>query len=175
LVTAAPSLNQKAVPFTHTHTHPYVPFRTAEGKKEAVDTEHVQEQVIWRLNVREFGDHQRGPRVGGGDGGARPHVHRARAPLLPAAAHTLKAAPHSSNHANTTQKDFPYNFEGGVEHHLVWANAPIAAPALGALIAGRFPGREALHFVNPAALQSILSVWHAHVLVRDAPPPARAS
>ena len=30
---------------TQTHKH-------TEGKKEAVDTEHEQEQIIWRLNVR---------------------------------------------------------------------------------------------------------------------------
>lgn len=75
--------------------------------------------------------------------------------------------------------DFPYYYEPGVEHHLLWCTEPMALEEVERLAEERFsPGgagnatkkrRQRLIFVNPAPLQSVLAVWHAHVLVRDDP------
>lgn len=73
--------------------------------------------------------------------------------------------------------DFPYYYEPGVEHHLLWCTEPLDVAEVDRLARERFGGgsggqqkkRQHLIFVNPAQLQSVLAVWHAHVLVRDAP------
>jgi len=100
--------------------------------------------------------------------------------------------------------DFPYYFEDGIEHHLLWCAEPLPPDELDRLVRAKFPagsaeaeaqangdGAEAdaqeatvasgdgerqmlrrpqhLVFVNPAPLQSVLAVWHAHVLVREGP------
>eukprot|EP00775_Hariotina_reticulata_P009400 gene9400-9564_t len=56
-------------------------------------------------------------------------------------------------------KDFPYNFELDVQHWLLWSTEPLNAEAIWDQIDSRFPETEweRLMFVNPAALQSILS------------------
>jgi hypothetical protein len=75
--------------------------------------------------------------------------------------------------------DFPYYYEDGIEHHLMWCTEPLEVEEIERLARERFaPGgagnatgkkRQHLIFVNPAPLQSVLAVWHAHVLVRDEP------
>lgn len=75
--------------------------------------------------------------------------------------------------------DFPYYYEPGIEHHLLWCTEPLDVAEVDRLARERFggeeeeegrrPQRQHLVFVNPAPLQSVLAVWHAHVLVRDAP------
>jgi hypothetical protein len=58
------------------------------------------------------------------------------------------------------QQDFPYYFEDDVTHWLLWNNTPLDKEAIWEQIKTKFPDQEWEHlmFVNPAALQSILSV-----------------
>lgn len=58
------------------------------------------------------------------------------------------------------QQDFPYYFEPDVTHWLLWNSSPLDSQAIQGHIAEKFPAEqwEHLTFVNPAALQSILSV-----------------
>jgi hypothetical protein len=75
--------------------------------------------------------------------------------------------------------DFPYFYEPGIEHHLLWCTEPLPIEEVDRLARERFGSggtgncarrkRQHMVFVNPAPLQSVLAVWHAHVLVRDAP------
>lgn len=71
------------------------------------------------------------------------------------------------------RNDFPYYFEDDVQHWLLWNNCPLDTEAIQQQIQLKFPEQQFEHlmFVNPAALQSILSIWHCHVLVR----PGRSS
>ncbi|KAG1676542.1 hypothetical protein FOA52_000085 [Chlamydomonas sp. UWO 241] len=65
------------------------------------------------------------------------------------------------------ENDFPYNFEPGMTHYVLWATKPLPRAELNAQIAARLLGRETLVFVNPPALQSIPALWHAHILARS--------
>lgn len=105
-------------------------------------------------------------------------------------ASTAAAAPPASANGNGSNghaerrliwrpNDFPYYYEPGIEHHLLWCTEPLEMEEIERLARERFaPGgagnatakkRQHLIFVNPAPLQSVLAVWHAHVLVRDEP------
>jgi len=66
-------------------------------------------------------------------------------------------------------QDFPYNFEAGIEHHNVWASRALTPGELAEAVAAHRPpvAWEAAWFVNPAALASIPTIWHAHVLSRQ--------
>jgi hypothetical protein len=57
-------------------------------------------------------------------------------------------------------QDFPYHFEDDVTHWLLWNTCPLDTASIWAQVHEKFPQQqwEALMFVNPAALQSILSV-----------------
>ena len=56
-------------------------------------------------------------------------------------------------------QDFPYFFEAGVAHEVMWAGVPPAQAEIVALIREHCgAGREFLWWVNPTALQSITSV-----------------
>lgn len=61
-------------------------------------------------------------------------------------------------------QDFPYNFEPGIEHHVLWCTEPLALEEMRRLIAQRFPGKRTTFFVNPAQLQSVLAVSCARAL-----------
>ena len=65
-------------------------------------------------------------------------------------------------------QDFPYNFAPGIAHYNVWCTRPLPPPELASVVERHAPSaaHDAVAFVNPAALASIPSVWHAHVLVR---------
>eukprot|EP00879_Flechtneria_rotunda_P006848 GHRR01007193.1.p1 GENE.GHRR01007193.1~~GHRR01007193.1.p1 ORF type:complete len:171 (+),score=39.38 GHRR01007193.1:585-1097(+) len=74
---------------------------------------------------------------------------------------------HSTQQLIWRLNDFPYNFEPDVQHWLLWSsNQPLEAVQIQEEIRAKFPDHEFLWFVNPAALQSVTSVWHCHVLVR---------
>lgn len=74
------------------------------------------------------------------------------------------------------KNDFPYYFEPDVTHWLLWNSTPLDSQEIWEQVRVKFPEQqwEALMFVNPAALQSILSIWHCHVLVRPRRSPAAA-
>lgn len=78
-----------------------------------------------------------------------PHV----PPLLPLPSHPLPPL-------RLSTQDFPYYFEPDVTHWLLWNNTPLDKEEIWEQIRVKFPEQqwEALMFVNPAALQSILSV-----------------
>jgi hypothetical protein len=110
----------------------------------------------------------------------------AAAPAAPAAAEEATTTTTTDNNSSIPGRliwrlnDFPYYYEAGIEHHLLWCTDPLSVDEVGRIARERFapggPGnasskkkRQHLVFVNPVALQSVLAVWHAHVLVRDAP------
>lgn len=64
--------------------------------------------------------------------------------------------------------DFPYNFEPGMRHWLLWAAGELPRARILELIGAKFPEADwdALTFTNPPVLQSVLTVWHCHVIVR---------
>ena len=66
-------------------------------------------------------------------------------------------------------QDFPYNFTPDIRHYNVWCTRPLPPDELASVISRHAPAAtdDTLCFVNPAALASIPSVWHAHVLVRE--------
>lgn len=51
----------------------------------------------------------------------------------------------------------------------MWCTRPLPPADLAAAVEAHAPAatHDAVAFVNPAALASIPSVWHAHVLVRS--------
>jgi hypothetical protein len=57
-------------------------------------------------------------------------------------------------------QDFPYNFEDGVQHWLLWSTREIPAPRIQELMDSKFPEAawDRLYFLNPPALQSVLAV-----------------
>ena len=75
---------------------------------------------------------------------------------------------HSHHHPHTAPQDFPYNFTPDIRHYNVWCTRPLPPAELAAVVAHHAPAatHDTLSFVNPVALASIPSVWHAHVLVR---------
>lgn len=96
--------------------------------------------------------------------------------VFEAAVHTLDGKKHAVDSEQSGGEtvvwrlnDFPYNFEPGIHHWLLWSTKEIPGVRVAELIAARFPagGCDVLHFTNPPSLQSVLSVWHCHVLVRD--------
>jgi hypothetical protein len=65
--------------------------------------------------------------------------------------------------------DFPYAMHAGMEHFLVWcAGGALSAEELAEQVEAHRPAAhfEAITFVNPARLQSVRNVWHAHVVCR---------
>lgn len=55
----------------------------------------------------------------------------------------------------------------GIAHHLLWASKPLTSQEIEEEIKAAFPDLPTLYFVNPVELQSVLHIWHAHVLVRE--------
>jgi hypothetical protein len=55
-------------------------------------------------------------------------------------------------------QDFPYNFEEGIEHWLLWCTEPLPSSVIEEKMAQRFPDKDAIYFVNPPQLQSVLAV-----------------
>ena len=64
--------------------------------------------------------------------------------------------------------DFPYFFEEGIEHWVLWsATGSIPEDALREEALRRFGAdHDVLIWVNPPELQSVRALWHAHVLTR---------
>uniref|UniRef100_A0A7R9W0K5 Uncharacterized protein n=1 Tax=Chlamydomonas euryale TaxID=1486919 RepID=A0A7R9W0K5_9CHLO len=56
------------------------------------------------------------------------------------------------------QNDFPYNFEAGVTHYVLWSSKPLSPDQINAQIEKHMPGQETVMFVNPPVLQSIPAV-----------------
>lgn len=61
--------------------------------------------------------------------------------------------------------DFPYHFEPGVEHHILWCERGQPTDEMvDAAIARERQGWETVSWVNPVGLQSVRGLDHAHVL-----------
>ncbi|PRW20771.1 hypothetical protein C2E21_8875 [Chlorella sorokiniana] len=64
--------------------------------------------------------------------------------------------------------DFPYHLAAGITHFNLWANRPLSQRQIEQHIEQHVPpGADTLWFVNPPVLQSVPSIWHAHILVRQ--------
>lgn len=70
------------------------------------------------------------------------------------------------------KNDFPYHFEPGMEHYVLWKlGQPLEEEEIKAardqLLADEGGGaEEALYYVNPPHLKSILDIDHAHIIVK---------
>jgi hypothetical protein len=73
------------------------------------------------------------------------------------------------------QNDFPYDLPDGVYHYLLWSNCKgsgtpttLSREFIESYLTISFPSThyQTLFFVNPAALQSIPGIFHAHILLR---------
>ena len=66
------------------------------------------------------------------------------------------------------ENDFPYNFEPGIEHHVLWSSASLTTAQLVQEIEKYRDSNvyEWVSFVNPNALKSIPTIWHAHIVSR---------
>jgi hypothetical protein len=68
--------------------------------------------------------------------------------------------------------DFPYHFEPGIQHFILWKLGGEALKqsevddATNTLTSGA-AAKDALFWVNPAHLKSVLDIDHAHLIVRD--------
>lgn len=67
--------------------------------------------------------------------------------------------------------DFPYWFEEGIAHFLLWSVEPLSKQQVLTFAQKELPNQELAVFVNPVQLQSVQAVWHAHVLARSKPDP----
>eukprot|EP00210_Caulerpa_lentillifera_P004541 g4333.t1 len=74
------------------------------------------------------------------------------------------------NHLPTvvfTENEFPYFFETGIKHDLLWSEQELSSSEIESLIAKYKPGFEVVWFRNPPELQSIPEVWHVHILSKQ--------
>ena len=125
---------------------PPLSFFPPDGRKAAgAPPPNADANIVWRSNVRE--------RKRGRWGELFDRSKHTNHPALP---------------PPPPIQDFPYNFAPGIAHYNVWCTRPLPPPELTAVVERHAPSatHDAVAFVNPAALASIPSVWHAHVLVR---------
>eukprot|EP00887_Chlorella_sp_A99_P005891 scaffold1.g5891.t1 len=72
--------------------------------------------------------------------------------------------------------DFPYLLEEGVVHLNYWSSQPLSATEVEERIAAELPtDAEYVWFVNPPVLQSVPTIWHAHIMWRRRPADAAAA
>ncbi|KAI3658939.1 hypothetical protein MP638_006315 [Amoeboaphelidium occidentale] len=64
------------------------------------------------------------------------------------------------------QNDFPYNLEEGILHYVLWANKELSKDQIERYLKFSFPKSQILWFRNPPTHQTVLSLWHIHVLVK---------
>ncbi|KAK9836003.1 hypothetical protein WJX81_005227 [Elliptochloris bilobata] len=62
--------------------------------------------------------------------------------------------------------DFPYHLDPDVEHHNVWSTRPLPEAELHKVVQRNRQGYEWVAFINPTPIQTIPSVWHAHIISR---------
>lgn len=65
--------------------------------------------------------------------------------------------------------DYPYNFEAGIQHYVLWSETELREDEIQAVIKRELPNHETAVFVNPPVLQSVAAVWHCHVIARLPP------
>ena len=63
-----------------------------------------------------------------------------------------------------TVQEFPYYFEDGIEHHVVWSEKELTCDEVEKVIRENRNGYETVWFRNPLPLQTIPELWHVHVL-----------
>ncbi|KAJ9508737.1 hypothetical protein QJQ45_028033 [Haematococcus lacustris] len=74
--------------------------------------------------------------------------------------------------------DFPYWFEPGIQHWVLWSSRPLPHQAVLDEVAGHWPGSQCLHWVNPVQLQSVTAPIKgkgkaARAKAKPAPQPGR--
>lgn len=112
--------------------------------------EHGSQQLVWHKNVSGVGTPV----------AATVDIAGCQASPWPVwlLTHSSTTAPCAVCAASTPQ-DFPYHFDQDITHWLLWsASKPLDRNEIDVQVAARFPGEEALVFVNPAPLQSVLAV-----------------
>ena len=84
--------------------------------------------------------------------------------VVVAAAAEAEAA--ASSRAVWRANDFPYHFEPGIEHHILWfeSGVPSTERIAAAVHQNLGAGYETASWVNPPALQSVRGLGHAHIL-----------
>ncbi|RIA84416.1 hypothetical protein C1645_878949 [Glomus cerebriforme] len=83
----------------------------------------------------------------------------------------------SSTHYNLRLNDFPYTIDSSISHYVLWSKLPFRDPNdyntkndIDLFLKENFPGeKEWLFFINPPQIQSIKTIWHGHIFVRDIP------
>ncbi|KAG2495511.1 hypothetical protein HYH03_006454 [Edaphochlamys debaryana] len=66
--------------------------------------------------------------------------------------------------------EFPYYLapEDRVTHVNIWCSSqPLADATIEKMIAERLPAEEYVWFVNPPQFQSIRTIWHCHIMLRN--------
>ncbi|CAI2174092.1 5247_t:CDS:2 [Funneliformis geosporum] len=82
-----------------------------------------------------------------------------------------------STHYNLRLNDFPYIVDASISHYILWSklpfedqNDPDVRKEIDSFLKEKFPGeKEWVFFINPPRLQSVKSIWHGHIFVRDVP------
>ncbi|CAG8536700.1 7723_t:CDS:2 [Funneliformis caledonium] len=82
-----------------------------------------------------------------------------------------------STHYNLRLNDFPYIVDSSISHYILWSklpfenqNEPDVKKEIDSFLKEKFPGeKEWVFFINPPRLQSVKSIWHGHIFVRDIP------
>eukprot|EP00884_Botryococcus_braunii_P010548 jgi/Botrbrau1/19495/Bobra.0812s0002.1 len=62
--------------------------------------------------------------------------------------------------------DFPYHYEDGIEHHVLWSSQALTHERIEQEIKERRKGYETVYWINPPVIMSIPGVWHCHILSR---------
>ncbi|KAL6782179.1 hypothetical protein ACKKBF_B39360 [Auxenochlorella protothecoides x Auxenochlorella symbiontica] len=62
--------------------------------------------------------------------------------------------------------DYPYDLEPGIEHHNLWSSHCLSDERIGKEVRKHREGYDFLWFINPSALMSVPTIWHAQVLSR---------
>lgn len=63
-------------------------------------------------------------------------------------------------------KEFPYNFEPGVSHFLLWSLKPLSDSEVEKALSEHRKECEIIIFQNPPSLSSIPGLWHIHIVSR---------
>ena len=85
---------------------------------------------------------------------------------------TLKEGNFEEDKTVFVENDFPYYFVDGISHYLIWSHKPVPNEQVHTLVREKVPelfNKEYLFFTNPPHLQSVKSIRHVHILLRDKP------
>lgn len=61
-------------------------------------------------------------------------------------------------------QNFPYFFEPGIEHHVIWSEQELEDTEIERIIQQNRQGYDSVWFRNPLHLQTVPELWHVHIL-----------